>query len=90
MFLRLRCSSHNGCLLETISARFWEVKKEFGYPNLLLTLFNDKNVRLRIILSCTFLSELEQDGPGTDKQGAHNPVEAKGLLENEIGNDQAE
>ena len=86
----MECSSHNACLQETISAWFWEVKKKFGFPNLLLQLFNNKNVQLNLILSCTFLSELEQDGPGTNKQGAHNPIQAKGLLEDEIGNDQPE
>jgi hypothetical protein len=38
-FFQVKVLRSRGCLPETISARFWEVKKKFGSPNFLLSLF---------------------------------------------------
>ncbi len=54
MFVRLKCSSPNGCLPETISTGIREVKKKFGIPNFLLPLFEDKKMLLSFKLSSAF------------------------------------
>jgi len=92
MFVRLKCSSPNGCLPETISTGIREVKKKFGTPNFfLIQPFKDKNARevSHRLTSRAFLSELEEHGTGTDTQGADHPIQAEWFPEHEVGDKQA-